>query len=81
MQVHVCRTTAGDPNRRVLVQYYICTLACGARFRNKRCFLVVIRGDGGCDWWYYRTRYVGEAERVGFGWKHGHFRRVKEQLC
>lgn len=31
-------------------------------------FFVAIRSDSGCcDWWYYGTRYVGEAERVGFG--------------
>lgn len=36
-----------------------------ARFRNKRRFYVAIRSVSGCcDWWYYGTRYVGEAE----GW-------------
>lgn len=48
-----------------------------ARFRKKRRFFVVMLGaDDACDWLYFHTRYLAEAER----WKHGHFRRVKEQL-
>lgn len=45
---------------------YICVpVHAIARFRNKRRFFVAIRSDSGCcDWWYYGTRYVGEAE----GW-------------
>lgn len=76
-------TTAGDPNRKEmapLVHWYICMYLYPCMgslgFGTNGASLWWFRGDGACDWWYYHTRYLGEAER----WKHGHFRRVKEQL-
>lgn len=65
-----------------LVQRYICiehtrTLAYDRSVSEETTLLCGDLGaDDACDWLYYHTRYLAEAER----WKHGHFRRVKEQL-
>lgn len=64
-----------------LVHWYICiehtrTLAYDRSVSETALLCGDFRVDDAGDWLYYHTRYLAEAEK----WKHGHFRRVKEQL-